>query len=312
MEFSDKLTTLLSITDIKSAELADSLGLGRPYISRIKTGERKMPSSPKVVRNIADFFSTRFEDVFSLNALSNYTRDPRINDSVNEGVIANVIFDWLTGVSRAEESPAGRFLSSFELFSSETLPSNRSQVSGKIPDEKGVFAYYGNEGKRQAVRDLLAYVDSLDKPCKIQLLTDESLDWIVEDIVFSRWLNASLSKQASRGVSFERIQPPFNGVEFLFSSIERWLPGYMAGAIQQYYYPWARDSLHRRTIFMISGQIALYSNSVFIEREAAMTMLTRDRGIVDKLANDYAMIMKLCRPAMRTYSASTERLFTEA
>lgn len=312
MEFSEKLTALLSLTDIKGAELADSLGLGRPYISRIKTGERKMPSNVKTIRNIAEFFSTRFEDAFRLNALSNYTCDPRLNGSVNEGVIANVLCDWLMGVSRAQETPAGRFLSSFELFSNDTLPDERKQSDGKAPDSHGVFAYYKNDGKRQAVKDMLAYVDTLDKPCKIGLFTDESLDWLTEDVVFSRWLNASLSNQASRGITFERIQPPFNGVEFLFASIERWLPGYMAGAIQQYYYPWARDSLHRRTIFIFPGHIVLYSSSVYSIRESGMTILTRDAGIVEILTNEYAAIMKLCRPAMKTYRANTERIFTEA
>lgn len=312
MDFSEKLTALLSLTDIKSSELADSLKLGRPYVSRLKSGERKTPTNVEVVQDIANYFSNSFGDTFRMNALVSYTSDPRLNGFASEETIGKVIFDWLMGISRAEATPAERFIGNLELFSGDVAFTNNGVGCGRTLDKRGIYAYYGNEGKRQAVRDLLAHVDSLSQPCVIQLFTDESLEWIVEDIAFSRWLNAELSRLANRGVTFERIQPPFNDVEYTFSAIERWLPGYMVGAIQQYYFPWARDTLHRRSLFIIPEHIALFSDSVYGEEMSKITMLTHDREVVDIFASEYESIMKKCRPAMKTYSANTEQLFTEA
>ncbi|MDD3920268.1 MAG: hypothetical protein PHO41_03730 [Eubacteriales bacterium] len=309
MNFSDKLSALLRLTGIKSADLADALEVGRPYISRLKTGARKMPSNVQVIHGMAEYFAARCEDDYRLNALRELTADPRLNTYIGTAALKDVLFDWLTD-TKPEKSPAGRFLSSFELFRADDFAVDVA-TKGQPPLPNGISSYYNNDGKRQALRDLLVYVDSLNTPCTVLLFTDETYDWLVEDAEFARWLNAGLSEQAARGVTFQRIQPPFCSLDFAFSAIERWLPAFMAGGMQQFYYPWPRDELHRRTLFVVPGHIALYSNSVCGEYEAPITFLTREPGIVSTCVKDYEAILKHCRPSMSTFSADSARLFDE-
>ncbi|MDO4540235.1 MAG: hypothetical protein Q4B48_03895, partial [Syntrophomonadaceae bacterium] len=281
-------------------------------ISQLRTGHRKLPSNPRAVHDIAAFFAGRCKDDYLRSALRQFTEDPRLNLYVDEAVLTDIIFDWFTGADKKEDSPASRFVSSFELFSPDSFPGNKTFSQGSIPEPNGVFAYYSNEGKRQALRDMITYINSLHEPCNVLLFTDEAYDWLIEDQAFSQWLNAALGQLAAAGVTCERIQPPFNDIEFTFSAIERWLPIYMAGAIEQYYYPWARDQLHRRTIFVVPGHIAMYSNSFYGEHEAPLTALTRNADIVNVCGNEFAGIKQRCRPAISTFLADSDRIFTEA
>ena len=312
MKFAEKLTALLTLTGTKNAQLADALHVGRPYISRMKTGDRKLPANSEIVRNMAVYFAGCCKDAYHVNALREFTSDPRLNAGVDESVLVEVIFDYLSGATIEASGSAGHFLSSFELYSAGGCAVKAEERRDVLDNPGGISTYYGNEGKRRALQDMFAFVDSLHKPVTVFMFTDESYQWLTEDVDFSQWLNVRIRDQAARGIRFERIQPPFSNVEFTFAAIERWLPGYMAGAVQQLYYPWARDQLHRRSIFVVPEQIALYCDSVFGEEEAPLTLLTRDAGLVDVCVKKYNAIRRRCRPAIHTFTADSDRLFSVA
>ena len=65
------------------------------------------------------------------------------------------------------KSQTSRFLDRIGAFSmqglGEVLPENKAH-SPALGDT-GFIAYYNNEGKRQAVRDLTAFILALDAPC---------------------------------------------------------------------------------------------------------------------------------------------------
>mgnify|MGYP002732655396 CR=1 FL=1 len=309
MNFSEKLTALLSLTGAKNAQLADALHIGRPYVSRLRTGERKLPAKPKLLRGMAAYFASRCGDDYRIRALSELTADPRLNAYADESVITEVLYDWFQGITAESNAPAGRFLSSFGLYAPKAAWEDSGAENAILRDAHGMAAYYGSAGRRKALRDMFAYVDSLKRPVTVLLFTDEDTSWVVDDAAYGRWLANELRQQTAAGMQYERIQPPFTSVEETFSAIERWLPGYMAGAVRQYYYPWARDQLHRRTIFVVPGEVVLYGDSVFGEREPPLTLLTRDAGIAEVCLEKYKAIKKLCRPAILTYTSASENLF---
>lgn len=312
MKFAEKLTALLTLTGTKNAQLADALHVGRPYISRMKTGDRKLPGNSEIVRNMAAYFAGCCKDAYHINALREFTSDPRLNAGTDEAVLTEVIFDYLSGTTIEASGSAGHFFSSFELYSTDGDTVETEERRDVLNNPDRISTYYGNEGKRRALKDMFTFVDSLNSPVTVYMFTDESYEWLTEDIGFSRWLNAKIQEQAAKGICYERIQPPFSNVEFTFAAIERWLPGYMAGAVQQLYYPWPRDQLHRRSIFVVPEHVALYCDSVFGEQEALLTLLTCDAGLVDVCSQKYEAIRKRCRPAIRTFSADSEHIFTAA
>jgi hypothetical protein len=315
MEFSEKLSALLSLTATKNVSLARAINIDAAQISRMRTGVRKMPAKTSLVRDIANYLARRFDSDYRLSALYELTSDVRLQTTVDEFVLTNIIYDWLISPDIAPKNQVGRFLDRFEEFSMHNLQESLSEPENRVPKlgNTGFLAYYNNEGKRQAVRDLAAYILGLDRPCTIRVFTDECMDWILEDSSFTRELVAYVGQMAQKDCKIQRIRPPEQSIENSFRSIERWLPAYMAGTLKLFYYPWARDELHRRTIIAVPGHIALHSNSLCGQKETPMTILTTDKMTVQLTDEHYSRILERCRTLMSTYTLEklgnlTERL----
>lgn len=307
MDFSEKFSALLSLTATKNVTLARAINIDTARISRMKTGVRKMPVKTALIRDISSYFASRFDSDYRLSALYELTSDVRLQMTVTEPSLASIIYDWLVSPDMTPKSQTSRFLDRIGAFSmqglGEVLPENKAH-SPTLGDT-GFIAYYNNEGKRQAVRDLTAFILALDAPCLIRVFTDESLDWVYEDSAFTRELAGYVGQVVQKGCRIQRVRPPDLSTESVFRSMERWLPAYMAGVLKIFYYPWTRDDLHRRTMVIIPGHIAMHSDSLAGQRECPMTVLTTDTKTVQLTDEHYSRILERCRPMMGVYTVDT-------
>lgn len=169
MDFSEKFSALLSLTATKNVTLARAINIDTAQISRMKTGVRKMPVKTALIRDISSYFAGRFDSDYRLSALYELTSDVRLQMTVTEPSLASIIYDWLVSPDMTPKSQTSRFLDRIGAFSmqglGEVLPENKAH-SPALGDT-GFIAYYNNEGKRQAVRDLTAFILALDAPCLI-------------------------------------------------------------------------------------------------------------------------------------------------
>ena len=275
--------------------LARALDIDTAQISRLKKGTRKMPARLSLIQDIAGYFAGRFDSEYRLSALYELTGDARLHTNIDELMLTTIIYEWLIAPNSAPKSQISRFLDRFGTFSMEDVKTISPTPDAKqlTLEETGFVAYYNNEGKRQAVRELAAYLLSLDMPCTIRVFTDECMDWIIEDNSFTRELAGLIRQCVQKGCKFQRIQPPAQNSESIFRSIERWLPAYFSNALKLFYYPWSRDDLHRRTIFVAPGYVALHSDSLSGQKETPMTVLTTDPMTVQLTDEHYTRILEM-------------------
>ncbi len=90
----------------------------------------------------------------------------------------------------------------------------------------------------------------------------------------------------------------------VLASISWWMPLYMTGKIEPYYYPKKRDGIYRRTM-MIAPEIgAIVSNSVGdMEGCEAITVIWEEKGI-EAAMKEFSNYFALCRPLMQVIPAS--------
>ena len=307
MDFSEKFSALLSLTATKNVTLARAINIDTAQISRMKTGVRRMPVKPNLLREISGYLAGQFDSEYRLSALYELTSDVRLQMNITESALSNIIYDWLVSPNSAPQSQASRFLDRFGSFSMQDLKESlpESDVQKPAFGHTGFVSYCNNSGKRQAPRDLIAFILALDAPCTIRVFTDERLDWIYEDSSFIRELAGYVGQVVQKGCKIQRVRPPDQNTESVFRSMERWLPAYMAGALKLFYYPWTRDELHRRTMVIVPGHIAMHSDSLAGQRECPMTILTTDPKTVQLTDEHYSRILQLCRPMMSVYTPDT-------
>lgn len=311
MNFSDKLTDLLNMTGTTTTSLAKALNMDRSNISRMKTGARGTPK-PDIIQSIAEYFTQFLTEDHLLSALYELTSDARLQSRPTGWVLTNVIFNWLStdNVPSPNRSEAGHFLNSIDKFTPIAETDDSVSSEPKPISEGNFVVYYDNEGKWQAFRDFIAYVLSLDKGCTLEISSDECMDWIIEDAGFIRDFSRSIAQLVDKGCKFHRIQPPVDNLELSFRSLERWIPAYMASAITQYYYPFVRDNLYRRTLFIAPKHVALQAFSLNGQKNGRMTLLTTDRKMIDALSDEFSDQVSRCRHMMNLYTMEQpDRLF---
>lgn len=80
-------------------------------------------------------------------------------------------------------------------------------------------------------------------PQTLLLFSDEDMSWLYEDAAFAaRW--AELFKEIiERGNRVKIIHTITRDINDMFEAIVKWIPIYMTGAVEPYFYPKLRDGL---------------------------------------------------------------------
>lgn len=222
---------------------------------------------------------------------------------MDSAMLSDLLFDWLTDA----RDQVGQFLNTFERFSVTAPEIDTDKSSSGLPakNDSRCFAYYGNEGKRGAIHAFIAHLASIPANGTIYFLSDENLDWLFENSAFLVRFHESITLLLKRGFRICRITGPLSTADQAFDSMSRWLPHYMTGQVESYYYPRLRDELYRRTLVVLPDVAAVLSTSTAGQPDSRATLFTLDQRLTNAYAGDFLDILKKCRPMMTTYSTES-------
>lgn len=203
------------------------------------------------------------------------------------------------------------FIHKFTLFgkSKVSLPeidANTIYPSG-VPLSAEIF--YGIEGKRQGVLRFLAAVALQKSPCAMLLYSDESMEWLTEDKAFYVKWGALLMDVIAKGHRIKIIHTINQDLSEMLSAIERWLPLYMTGAIEPYYYPKYREHIFKRTMFIAPDVAALTSSTLSEHSKNAEQVFCTDPNRIATLADEFNSYLQLCRPLMQIFNRNNMSKF---
>lgn len=302
MQFYEKLVFMMNLTQISNRELAQAVHIDPAVISRLRTGKRGLPRNTKTLRSMAQFFGSRCVTEYQRRALSEMTGVKRLI-TAKQDQLSEFIFCWFCG----DADGVDRFMRTFESLTIEGLTSNAHINPVKI-STKGNFVYYGNEGKRAAVRAAYQHLLAQEEPGTICILADETDDWLMEDYDFTTNMQAGLMACVQKGFQICHIIPPIYSGDQILESLCRWIPLYMTGKVNAFFYPHIRDRLHRHSIIMVPGKISLASHSLANRQTSYATMLTTDTRLIQATEEEFQDYLSMCRPMLST-SSDPQKLF---
>lgn len=294
MQFYEKLIFLLNLTQVTNRMLAQELQVDPSLISRFRTGRRRLPRNREHIKAMSAYFARRCTTEYQRQALSQMLGIKQAL-TMKKGPLSEILYYWLCG----ETDEVGRFMHTFESLTVEAVPENAS-IHPRLSSENTV--YYGDDGKRAAARSFYQHLLALDEPCSIYILSEETDNWISEDCDFIHSIQEWGLCLLHRGFKLFHIAPPATPVDLAFDSLTRWLPLYMTGQVTSYYYPRLRDNLHRRTLIVAPGQIAMTSNSIAQGGSNIATILTTDPRLTQSYAAQFQDYLALCRPIQNIYT----------
>lgn len=308
---SEKLDILMKITDTKNSTLAKALSFDPSYIGRIRTGKRGIPKHMPFVEPAATFFARNIKTDYQKKLLSEIVCNGKIlPEDKNE--LEKLLTAWLK-----EDGSNKPDSSSIDLLLHELSNANLTDITTATYEanfdkalynyeEKTPSYYMGNPGKRQLTEQFLSRLCSDNKPHNLLLFSDEDMTWLYEDPVFGKKWAAFLLTLLKNGSHIKIIHTINRNLNDLMEAIQKWLPLYMAGDIEPYYYPRLRDGIYHRTLFIAKDMFAITSNSIGSETNGMPNIFIEDTSALKGLEKEFNNFLSLCVPLMKIHKKTNK------
>lgn len=291
--FSERLGQVMELTHTRASELARAVNLNASHVSRLKNGSRPLPKKPDFLPAMSAYLARRVHSEYQRDALCR-----KLSLAVwpaDEEAAAALLEKWLLGAPL----PSADMEQLVHSFAGAAARGGAGSGNREEELPAGRRYYYGPQGKQEAVVQFFDRVKKESSPQTLLLSSDEDMGWMYENTAFTaRW--AMDFKQAlNRGNRVRIIHHVGRDLNELLEAVAKWMPIYMTGMIEPYYYPRLRDGVFRRTLFIAPKSAAVVSASVGRDTAGMLNELIVNPGAINALVREYENYFALCRPLMK-------------
>lgn len=312
MNFSQKLDYLMNLTKTTNSSLAFYTSLDASYISRLRNGKRQPAKSENYIKKMSEYFEKKCNDNYDKAILINTLCIDKEEIKKNNP-ISKHIYKWLLNERNIKDEKMEGFSNNFSNYGHEKHSKVEDEIFYEVENiEKYFTTYFGREGKRKAVIAFLSLVIESNSPGTILLYSDENMDWLTEDKEFAmKWVKFMV-KVISRGNKIIIIHTLSRNLDEMLSAISKWIPLYMTGSIEPYYYPKKRDGIFKRTLFVAKNIAAVTSSSVIDREDDTVNFLFRDKKITNSLSCEFEEYLSFCRPLIKIFTQKISKEYMSA
>lgn len=307
MQFYQKLDFLMNITKTSNSALGQKVRLDASHISRLRRGQRNAIKDEAIITAMADYFARHCTADYQRKALSDTLR---INvATLDTSEFPTYIAKWLSNEKGDGIKAVEGFLDNLLEINlnpklPEKLPETMKEKDGSaILPQENISIYYGVEGKRQAAEYFLLDVLAQSTPQTLLLYSDEATDWMTADRKFAaKWAQLMIGI-LSKGNRIKIIHTVNRDLDEMLNAISQWMPLYMTGLIEPYYYPKKRDGVFKHTLFITPGVSAVISSSIGNSINYAANLLIRNKDAIRAYAEEFNQYLNQCKPLMRIFTS---------
>lgn len=313
MTFAEKLDLLMKITNTSNILLSRNIAMDASFISRLRRGNRTPAKNVTYLQSMADYFARNLRTDYQKTGLWEAIKQSSlIQPSETELLkpLEIIVYEWLN----EKESPAADSINAFlddiiNFQFKKTEPPADVEID-KVPDivVKEVDVFYGVEGKQAAVLTFLSLIVKSKSPQTLLLYSDEDMEWLTSKREFTAQWASLMSQLLRKGNRIKIIHSTNRNFDEMMTGIKRWVPLYMTGAIEPYYYPKNKDRLFRQTLFIAPDTpVAVTSSSVGNGTKNAANFLFTNNETVKALSEEYHDFLHLCRPLMHISTPANKK-----
>ncbi len=304
MNFNEKLDFLMNLTKTKNSDLAMYTSLDSSYISRLRRGKRNLAKSENYVKYMADYFIKHITESYQRKAILEVLKS---SGFINNGSkdTSQILYEWLTDEKEGESKAIEGFLEGFSNFQFKKTDSWGTNVNSNNIIKKDVKMYKGIEGKREGVSDFLSLVLEENQPQTLLLFSDESMEWLTGNSAFRDKWKKLMIQVILKGNKIKIIHTVSRNLYEMLASISEWMPLYMTGAIEPYYYPRKRDGIFKRTMFVAPNTATLTASGVGNMEDSTINYLVQNIKAVKGIEIEFNNYLRLCKPLMKIFNKNS-------
>lgn len=305
MNFAEKLDLLMHITNTSNSLLARNLTLDASVISRLRRGVRTPAKNATYLEKMSEYFARSCPAEYQIVAVREAIKKSMPTNPPTAENLANLIYWWLREEPASKTTSINNFLDRIINFQSKKMgPSLAKNTICQDWSTLGeVETYYGVEGKQKAVLTFLSLVLQNPDPQTLLLYSDEDQGWLTDNPAYTaRWAELLL-QVIKKGHRIKIIHSLNRDFDEMLTAVTNWVPVYMTGAIEPYYYPKTRDGLFHRTLFLAPDTAAVTATSVRSCTNHATNFLFTNKDTIRALIEEYNDFLNHCRPLMQIFNA---------
>jgi hypothetical protein len=304
----------MNITYLTNSALARSVSLDPSLISRLRRGVRSPAKNENYIKPMSIFFAKHILEEYQKKALAKTLNISEVKIPTDIDVLSDLIYKWLYGLYFNNNNVVQSFMDALTdspsicLLDSQPLSELSPEASARL-NRINISVFYGLYGKQTAALEFLSLVLGNPHTRTLYLFSDENIDWLISDRNFVQKWSMLLIQIIKKGNKIKIIHTVNRGFSEMLSAIKQWLPLYMTGAIEPYYYPKKRDGILQRTLFIAPGIAAITSDSVGMKIDNTVTFLLKDKKTLLALEYEFNNYCILCRPLMKIFTNSRVKDF---
>ena len=289
--FSKKLDFLMKLTNTKNSTLAHALHIDPSIVSRYRTGKRQLPKNADFLEPLSFYFASQIKEPYQIKILSDL-----ISNSWPENLPESsmIIKKYLIDNNNIDDS----INTLINNFSNVTKTSSHEQIpdyNNHNPKEETPHNpyYYGNAGRRDAVLLFLKTVVK-EKSKTLYLYSDENMAWLIENEAFALEWAMLMKKAIMQGSKIIIIHTISRSLNEMMDAFNKWLPLYMTGSIEPYFYPGVKDDIFKKTMFIAPDLMAITASSIESNTDSSLVHIIREPIALAAVKNEFDQYHKMC------------------
>ncbi len=286
--FEKRLDFVIKLTGVKVSNLAKAAMIDPSYVSKLKTGARKLPQTAPYLKDMCHYLTSHVKDDHQKKILCDLMDIDVWPDNVVQAEF--LLQAWLVN-------------DEYDLIGIEMLVDNmldRSVTGNVVLDDFSNIKikpyYYGVSGKREIALALLDLVLIQNEPRTLYLNSEENMAWMQEDKSFIKQWEKKFTDVIAAGNKVVIIHNTKRNINEMVYGAAKWSSIYMNGVVESYYYPGIRDNVLQRTLFIADDLVALSSISVSNDSDNMLNFVIRDKKAIFALKREFNNFLELCKP----------------
>lgn len=301
--FSEKLSVIMNMLDISNIRLARFLNVDTSLISRFRNGLRIPSKNSALIISICNYFYKVFKTNGMEAELFDMFGKPELVCEKSTDEIIKIFHNWL--LAEEESNHAGimdSFFEKIDTLSQINIPSHMANIGQPLDIvNEHSDEYHGLEGLRQAVLRFLGKVAASDNQATLKLYSDQNLQWLSSDPVFTHKWVAMMYAVLLKKHPIKIIHNLDRNINEMLIGIEKWLPLYMSGIIEGYYCKNTYDSRFSHTLFVASELAAIQGSHVLGTEDDGIYHYANEPERIHYYEKQFDTMFEMSKPLIQVF-----------
>lgn len=302
--FLSNLTSLLSVLDVRSSELARALSYDPSHISRILSGTRRPGNLRKFIDDTATYLARRSAGNAESESLASLLgTDP--GEMQTAASLKDRMITWLgSNPSVSGEEPISRFLEKLDDFDlneyMKAIRFDEMKLPPAIPQLATSKTYYGLAKMMESELDFMKATVLSRSMEDCILYSDMPLNEMASDPEFPKKWMFGMGMMLKKGLHLHIIHDVNRPFAEMMLGLEGNIPMYMTGQISPYYLPASQGTVFNH-LLKVSGAAVLEGSAIAGKQSDGKYVMYRSRDDIRHYRKRAEDLLGKASPLMDIY-----------